>query len=178
MKWPETIGSLGFFLLFGWMVYAFIGVHERSKIPNQTETPKAVPQSQPTPLPMPVVKRDRLAEMFPAARVAVDLIRLHESLDGMLMVGDGGEARGWLGQHEDNWNEGCKQIGKNWKWPENTDDLRKCEWVAVGYWMRHAKKYLEAGNTEELIRRHRLPYAPYRADNNEYLKLVLLRRKK
>ncbi len=107
----------------------------------------------------------------PAARCALDLLRQHESVNGTQMVGDGGLAQGWLGQHEDNWNEGCAYIGQDWKWPEDTRDLWKCELVAMAYWCLYSLEYLD--NTEELIRRHRLPFAPYRIDNDTYLRRVL-----
>jgi len=117
---------------------------------------------------------DPIGYSYPAARTALDLLRNHESRNGTRMVGDNGKARGWLHQHESNWNEGCRYLGVNWKWPEDTDDLEKCEHVALAYWCLYSAKYLD--NTEELIRRHRLPFAPYREDNNKYLERVLRRR--
>ena len=115
-------------------------------------------------------------DKYPAAVEAVLLLRMHESLDGKMMVGDRGAARGWLQQHKAHWEEGSMNIGVQWRWPHDTYDLQKCEDVAFGYWRRHARKYLEANDVEELIRRFRLPYDPYRPSNDEYLVKVLARR--
>lgn len=116
----------------------------------------------------------RALTFSPAVRRALDLLRLHESVDGTQMVGDGGRARGWLQQHEGHWNDGCEVLGVAWKWPEDTRDLAKCEMVAVGNWMRYAQVHLEAGNIEELVRRFRLPFDPYRADNAAYWAKVMM----
>lgn len=107
----------------------------------------------------------------PAVRVALHLLRLHESVNGTQMVGDGGLARGWLHQHEDHWNEGCKFLDVDWPWPEDTRNLAKCEAVAMAYWRLYSPEYMN--NVEELIRRFRLPFDPYRPDNDEYLRRVM-----
>ena len=123
-----------------------------------------------------VVYMDPIGYCFPHARIALNLLREHESLNGKAMTGDGGKARGWLHQHEDHWKEGCEYVGVDWPWPGDTNDLDKCEHVAVGYWMRHARKYIMDPNIEniaELIRRFRKPYDPYCDDNDRYLEEVL-----
>lgn len=103
-------------------------------------------------------------------------LRAHESLNGTRMVGDGGLARGWLHQHEDHWREGCAFMGVDWPWPEDTDDYAKCRHVALAYWFVHARPWLMAANQSELVRRFRLPYAPYRECNDVYVKKVLNRK--
>ena len=137
---------------------------------RQEEKKPPQPPTQETPTPTAALT---IAQLYPTACKALVRIRLHESLNGKLMVGDGGLARGWLNQHEDNWNEGCEEIGEDWPWPGDTDDLNKCEWVAIGYWRRHCPRYLKSGTVEDLVRRFRLPYAPYRKDNDDYIRKVL-----
>ncbi len=90
------------------------------------------------------------------------------SRDPAHAVGDKGLAWGWYQQHQAQWQEGCDEIGVDWPWPESTADRAKCEAVIIGYWRRHAAKYLASKNLEELARRFRLPYAPYRPDNDAY----------
>ena len=104
----------------------------------------------------------------PGVRRALDMLRRHESVNGTQMVGDGGKAQGWLQQHRDHWQVGCEVLGVSWPWPADTRDLAKCEMVAVANWWRYARAYMEAGNVEELVRRFRLPSAPYREDNDAY----------
>jgi len=119
---------------------------------------------------------DPIGNAWPGARIALNVLRLHESWDGRSMTGDCGRARGWLHQHEAHWYEGCEMVGVDWPWPEDTNVLWKCEVVAVGYWMRYARSYLDAGDVHEMIRRFRLPNAPYRPDNDRYLEKVLKRK--
>jgi len=107
-----------------------------------------------------------------AERRALDLLAAHESRNGTRMVGDGGKARGWLQQHEANWREGCAALGVAWPWPEATVDLAKCEAVARANWRRYAPEALTRGDVEELVRRHRLPSDPWRADNGDYWRRV------
>ena len=125
------------------------------------------------------VTDDPMGVAYPAMREAIDLIRLHESLNGTRMRGDGGKARGWLHQHEGHWGDGVAFLGlsgrKDWQWPEATLDLEKAEHIAGANWVRYSREYLD--NRDELIRRFRLPFDPYRKDNDEYLKQVLEKRK-
>ena len=115
-------------------------------------------------------------EMYPAAGEALELMVWQESSNGKQMIGDRGKANGWLGQHSDAWREGRQQQGVDWEYPRDTQDLTKCKIVAIGYWLRHARAYMD--DRDELIRRHRLPYAPYRKSNDVYLKMVLRRQTK
>jgi hypothetical protein len=94
------------------------------------------------------------------------MLRMHESVNGTRMVGDGKRAQGWLQQHEEHWQVGCEVLGVSWPWPADTRDLFKCEMVAVGNWLRYAPGHF--GSVEELVRRFRLPSKPYRADNDGY----------
>jgi len=131
----------------------------------QVESPLVKPTAQ--------ERWGRFLDTQPDIKRALTLLRLHESLDGSMMIGDGGAARGWLQQHKAHWQEGCKAIGVSWSWPKDTSKLWKCEVVAYGYWKRHAPVALKEGNVEELVRRFRLPYAPYRKDNDLYAVKVL-----
>jgi len=106
----------------------------------------------------------------PSVRRALDLLVAHESVGGTRMVGDGGAAQGWLQQHRGHWQDGCKRLGVSWPWPADTRDRAKCERVAVACWERFAAAYMD--DVDELIRRHRLPMDPYRADNAVYLAKV------
>ena len=100
-------------------------------------------------------------------------LRAHESVNGKFMVGDEGGARGWLHQHRDHWQEGCRFIGVDWPWPDATEDWDKCRHVALAYWFIHARPWLMAANQTELIRRFRLPNDPYRESNDVYVRKVL-----
>jgi hypothetical protein len=108
----------------------------------------------------------------PSVRRALDMLRLHESANGTRMTGDGGLAEGWLQQHEANWREGCERLGVRWPWPADTHDLAKCEAVCVANWERYCPDALERGDVELLVRSHRLPCAPWRADNDAYWRRV------
>ena len=121
-----------------------------------------------------MMQDDPIGAVYPGARKALDLLRMHESLNGTRMLGDGGRARGWLQQHKGHWDRGCKVLGVNWPYPELTNDLERCERIALANWLcRDARRFLEANDVEELIRRFRLPFAPYRIDNDSYLTKVL-----
>ena len=119
---------------------------------------------------------DPIGRSFPAARIALDALRQHESLDGRKMTGDGGLARGWLHQHRGHWIDGCGYLGVDWPWPESTHDLEKCEHVALANWCRYSYKHIQ--NVPELVRRFRLPFDSYRKNNDAYLKKVMRRIKK
>ena len=107
-----------------------------------------------------------------SVRRALDLLRMHESVNGTRMVGDSGRAQGWLQQHEANWREGCERLGVRWPWPADTRDLAKCEAVCLANWARYCPDALERGDVELLVRSHRLPCAPWRADNDAYWRKV------
>ena len=95
-----------------------------------------------------------------------------ESLRGQVMIGDLGLARGRLHRHRDHWERGCEFLGVNWRWPDDTDDYEKCTHVAMANWCRDSMEYVLAGNVDELIRRFRLPFDPYREDNDAYVRKV------
>ena len=125
------------------------------------------------PTPHNMMHEDPIGAVYPGARKALDLLRKHESVNGTQMVGDGGRARGWLQQHKGHWERGCQQLKVDWPYPESTNDLERCERIALANWMRDARRYLETNDVEELIRRFRLPFAPYRESNESYLTKVL-----
>jgi len=136
---------------------------ERSKATWATR-PKAAVQSRAGAIPA--------GRYPPSVRRALDLLRMHESVNGTRMVGDSGRAQGWLQQHEANWREGCERLGVRWPWPADTRDLAKCEAVAVANWARYCPSALARGDVELLVRSHRLPCAPWRADNDAYWRKV------
>ena len=116
---------------------------------------------------------DPIGDAFPAARAALNLIYQAETNSGKnLRPGDGGKALGHLQQHAAHWREGCRFLGVRWDWRRDSLDLEKCEHVAVAYWCLYARKYLLAGNVDELILRFRKPGNPYAADNLAYLQRV------
>ena len=86
--------------------------------------------------------------------------------------GDGGLAAGHLQQHEGHWRRGCEYLGVNWPWPQDTADLVKCRHVALANWHRDAPAALEHGDVELLARTFRLPFDPWRADNDEFWRQV------
>jgi hypothetical protein len=61
----------------------------------------------------------------------------------------------------------------DWKWPEATLDWEKCYNVCLANWWRDCPQYMDDGPVEELIRRFRLPFDPYREDNDTYVRKVL-----
>jgi len=110
----------------------------------------------------------------PAVHAAIDLVWATETARGKdLRVGDGGRAHGQLQQHRGHWERGCKWLGVDWPYPQDAYDRDKAFAVAIANWYRDARPYLDAGDVEELIRRFRLPFAPYRSDNDAYLARVM-----
>ena len=89
-----------------------------------------------------------------------------------LKFGDGGLAAGHLQQHEAHWQRGCKRLGVNWPWPEDTSDFVKCCYVALANWQLDAPEALAAGDIEMLARKFRLPNDPFRPDNDDYWRRV------
>lgn len=93
-----------------------------------------------------------------------------------LRPGDGGAAHGHLQQHEGHWKRGCEYLGArtggglpvDWPWPEDAYDLEKARAIAIANWRRDAWPKIELIVAEELARRFRLPFDPYRASNDEY----------
>lgn len=88
---------------------------------------------------------------------------------------DGGKAYGHFGQHvgpREHWEMGCKALGVDWPESDRTNLARAAAVVAAN-WSIFAPQALKDGNVEMLIRVHRLPSAPYRADNDVYVSRVL-----
>jgi len=132
--------------------------------------------AQPTTKPKVVyadVETDPISSVYPVARKALNLLRQHESRNNANAIGDGGKAHGWLQQHKGHWDRGCEMLKVKWPYPESTTNLERCERIALANWQRDARQYLQTGNVNELIRRFRLPFAPYRKSNDEYLAKVL-----
>lgn len=108
---------------------------------------------------------------------ALSLLWKAESSCGMRMSGDGGLARGHLQFREGTWNDSLLLLGLrddlSWQWPLATNDLWRCFAVEIAHWQRYCPQALKDGNVELLVRTHRLPSAPYRADNDVYVSRVL-----
>jgi len=96
------------------------------------------------------------------------LWRAESSYGADLRRGDGGKARGPMQIHRGYWQDGCEQLGVDWPYSDS-DRLDRSAAVMAGVWARYAKQALESGGVEGLVRAHRLPSAPYRSDNTEYV---------
>lgn len=103
---------------------------------------------------------------------ALDLLWAAESSRGRQMVGDGGLAKGHFQQHRGHWKDGIEALNVNWPYSD-TNNLARAAAVAAANWSRYAPKALASGDTERLIRSHRLPCDPYRPDNQDYVERVL-----
>jgi len=85
-----------------------------------------------------------------------------------LEPGDGGNAHGHAQYHKARWNEACRKLGLDYAYPDDCYNAAKVREVTIGIWKLERPGEVAAGDVESLVRRHRLPYAPYRADNDEY----------
>ncbi len=110
---------------------------------------------------------------FPTLAAALTLLWKAESGYGEKMSGDGGYAKGHFQQHCSHWVEGCKMLGVSWVYPDDTNNLAKAAAITAANWAKYAPQALKDGNLELLARSHRLPSAPYRADNDSYVSRVL-----
>ena len=110
-------------------------------------------------------------------RAAILALWAGESACGAdLRRGDGGAAAGQFQQHAGHWDRGADWLGvaglPGWRWPDATADFDKCVHIILANWCRDARQYLAAGDTDELLRRFRLPFDPHRADNDNYLRYI------
>lgn len=114
-----------------------------------------------------------IAILWPKVDRLLDALVIHESRNGQVMEGDGGAARGWLHQHKSHWEQGKKLLSVDWSWPEDTDSLFKCKWIAVANWLIYCQNALQQQNLDHLVRSFRLPNDPYREGNDIYARDVL-----
>ena len=120
---------------------------------------------------------DSIGYVYPAARTALDLLFQHESINGTIMIGDNGLAQGCLHQHKPHWERGCKYLNVDWKYPEDTNDIEKCEHIALANWILDCPNALTNNDIMSLLRHFRKPFDPYANDNDEYVNKVLSLRK-
>ena len=104
---------------------------------------------------------------------ALSLIRSHESLNGQVLSGDNGLARGQMHFHRGTWDETIKSLGfsgdPDWSWERGSHDTWRCYIVTIAYWHRYCPEAIDRNDLDLLIRSFRLPTDPYRLDNNSYL---------
>ena len=100
-------------------------------------------------------------------------IRQVESAGNDRAIGDKGKSRGPFQIKRAYWREavaGTAAAGWSYdKWGWNRDRAAHVVWL---HWCKVCPAALRAGDCEMLARRHRLPNAPWRADNNEYWRRV------
>ncbi len=108
----------------------------------------------------------------PVIPTTLDLLWNAESSRGVDMTGDSGKARGHFQHWESAWDYGTKQLGVEWPYSD-ADNLARAAAVTAACWSGQARGDLLSGNVDMLIRRHRLPNAPMRQDNDQYLEYVL-----
>ena len=112
-----------------------------------------------------VHNRCRAAEF--AATLAA--IRHVESAGYDRAVGDGGRSRGPYQIRRAYWREAVAGTdAAGWDYDKHVWDPARAEYVVWLHWNKVSPAALAAGRAEELARRHRLPYAPWRADNDAY----------
>lgn len=105
----------------------------------------------------------------------LDLLWKAESSKGTdpnMNHGDSGRARGHFQHWQVAWDYGCGQLGVDWPYSD-ADNLARAAAVTAACWSGQARGDLLAGDIEMLIRRHRLPNAPHRSSNDNYLEYVL-----
>jgi len=170
MKVSYVTGCTGIMLIM--LFLTFWPVHEKSKAePDEQVVPVDVLRKVDPPV---EIKTSDLAkDKMPVVERVLLALRAAESNDGRMMIGDGGRARGWLQQHPEFWQDGCEQLGVDWPYPESTNEWEMCRAVTIGFWQRYCPEALAEGDVETLIRRFRLPFAPYRHDNTKYYQRVL-----
>lgn len=100
-------------------------------------------------------------------------IRKAESPGGDLAVGDGGAARGPYGIHRPYWKEAIAGTdAATWDYDRWVWDRDRAGYVVFLHWGKVCPIALRLFNVELLVRCHRLPYAPWRQDNDRYWRRV------
>ena len=99
-------------------------------------------------------RRRDVAAGDPAYRLYLDAIRTHESLDGRILVGDGGKSLGPLHMTHECWVDGCKVLGIRLPWWPFVFSRRHSERVITAYYARYATAALLGGDWATLARVH------------------------
>ena len=115
---------------------------------------------------------DRRADQAGTRRL-LDAMRQAESGGNDRAVGDGGKSRGPYQVQRAYWREAVAETdAADWsydKWVGNPD---RAGYVVYLHWCKVCPAALRAGDCELLARCHRLPNAPFRADNENYWRRV------
>ena len=115
---------------------------------------------------------DRRADQAGTRRL-LDALRQAESGGNDRAVGDGGKSRGPYQVQRAYWREAVAETdAADWsydKWVGNPD---RAGYVVYLHWCKVCPAALRAGDCELLARCHRLPNAPFRADNENYWRRV------
>lgn len=100
-------------------------------------------------------------------------IRQTESSGNDRAVGDGGKSRGPFQIKCAYWREAVAGTdAAAWDYDTHVWDPDRAGYVVWLHWQRVCPASLRACNIELLARRHRLPNAPWRADNDAYWRRV------
>lgn len=100
-------------------------------------------------------------------------LRQAESTGRDSAVGDGGAARGPYQIHRDYWREAVAGTdAAGWDYDTWVWDRDRAGYVVFLHWSKVCPTALRAGFVELLVRCHRLPYAPWRKDNDAYWRKV------
>jgi len=107
------------------------------------------------------------------ARRLFDALRQAESSGDDLAVFDGGKSRGPFQIQEAYWREAIDGTdAAGWDYLTHVWDPDRARYVVWLHWEQVCPAALHDGDLELLARCHRLPYAPWRADNDAYWRKV------
>jgi len=96
-------------------------------------------------------------------------IRQVESGGDNYAVGDSGRSRGPFQIQRAYWNEAVKGTdAASWDYLTYVWDPDRAAYVVWLHWEKVCPGALRKWNVESLVRHHRLPYAPWRSDNDKY----------
>ena len=119
------------------------------------------------------------AKSVPADRGSADLpallaaIRQVESVGDDRAVGDGGKSRGPYQIKRAYWREAVAGTdAAAWDYDTHVWNPDRAGYVVWLHWQRVCPADLRGGDVQLLARRHRLPNAPWRADNDAYWRKV------
>jgi hypothetical protein len=100
-------------------------------------------------------------------------IRQVESAGNDRAVGDGGKSRGPFQIQRAYWREAVAGTdAAGWDYDKHVWDPERAGYVVWLHWSRVCPAALRGGDVEQLARRHRLPNAPWQADNAVYWRKV------
>jgi hypothetical protein len=112
---------------------------------------------------------NRTSPAAPRVGVLLDALRWAESAGDNRALGDGGRARGPFQIHRQHWERAVRGTdAAGWSYDVHVWDRDRAAYVTYLSWCKVCPEALTAWNPEHLARCHRLPFAPWRADNAKY----------